>query len=76
MGNLFLIILAATVIMSLMVLTTLSALAPPSTVSACQTNANGCIKNGGPGNSFESPAEVSGCHVFPPVGECAKDTTH
>lgn len=43
-------------------------------VSACQENANGCIKNGGPGESFKSPAEVSGCHDLPPVDACAKDS--
>ena len=47
----------------------------PTQVLACQTNAIGCIKNNGPGASFQAPAEVSGCHVFPPVGECAKDST-
>ena len=42
---------------------------------ACQTNAIGCQKQGGPGSSFLSPPEVSGCHVFPPVGACAQDST-
>ena len=44
-------------------------------VSACETNAHGCIKNNGPGASGDSPAEVSGCHVFPPVPDCARSST-
>ena len=42
---------------------------------ACETNANGCIENGGPGSSIAAPPEVSGCHVFPPVPECAQSST-
>jgi hypothetical protein len=42
---------------------------------ACETNAEGCIEQGGPGSSFLAPAEVSGCHVFPPVGPCAQSST-
>jgi hypothetical protein len=44
-------------------------------VSACETNAQGCINNNGPGASVFSPPEVSGCHVFPPVSDCARDST-
>jgi hypothetical protein len=44
-------------------------------VSACETNAKGCIEQGGPGASFQSPPEVSGCHVFPPVAPCAQSST-
>ncbi|MEJ7641824.1 MAG: hypothetical protein WKF36_06475 [Candidatus Nitrosocosmicus sp.] len=40
---------------------------------ACQTNANGCIENGGPGASFASPPEVSGCRFFySPAAQCAQ----
>ena len=46
-----------------------------SSAYACETNAKGCIDQGGPGSSFLAPPEVSGCHVFPPVGECAFDST-
>jgi hypothetical protein len=42
---------------------------------ACETNAKGCIEQGGPGSSFLAPAEVSGCHVFPPVAPCAQSST-
>lgn len=42
---------------------------------ACETNAKGCIEQGGPGSSFLAPAEVSGCHFFPPVGACAQSST-
>ena len=46
-----------------------------SSAYACQTNAKGCIEQGGPGSSFLAPPEVSGCHVFPPVGPCAQSST-
>jgi hypothetical protein len=42
---------------------------------ACETNAKGCIEQGGPGSSGLAPAEVSGCHVFPPVAQCAQSST-
>lgn len=44
-------------------------------VFACQTNAQGCIAQDAPGQSFLSPPEVSGCHVFPPVPDCAVSST-
>jgi hypothetical protein len=46
-----------------------------SSAYACQTNAKGCIEQGGPGSSTLAPPEVSGCHVFPPVGPCAQSST-
>ena len=46
-----------------------------SSAYACQTNAKGCIEQGGPGSSSLAPPEVSGCHVFPPVGPCAQSST-
>jgi hypothetical protein len=46
-----------------------------SSVSACETNAIGCQKEGGPGASVASPPEVSGCSYFPPVGPCAQSST-
>jgi hypothetical protein len=40
---------------------------------ACETNANECIKNNGPGQSAFTPPEVSGCHVFEvPADDCAR----
>ena len=42
---------------------------------ACETNANGCVEQGGPGSSVLAPPEVSGCHVFPPAALCAQDST-
>ena len=44
-------------------------------VYACETNAKGCNEQGGPGASFQSPPEVSGCHDFPPVATCAQSST-
>lgn len=42
---------------------------------ACQTNAKGCIEQGGPGASVNAPAEASGCHFFPSVSDCARTST-
>ena len=67
--NIFVII--ATIIATI-VFSTIENLAAPA--SACQTNAKGCIKQGGPGASIIAPPEESGCHVLPPVGECAEST--
>jgi hypothetical protein len=63
--------------MTAAILTTTMAVSgnPFPSAYACQTNAKGCIEQGGPGSSFLAPPEVSGCHVFPPVGECAFDST-
>jgi hypothetical protein len=46
-----------------------------SSAYACQTNAKGCIEQGGPGSSSLAPPEVSGCHVSPAVGLCAQSST-
>jgi hypothetical protein len=46
-----------------------------SSAYACETNAKGCIAQGGPGQSGLSPPEVSGCHAFPPVAPCAQMST-
>jgi hypothetical protein len=37
-----------------------------------ETNAQGCIEQGGPGSSGLATPEVSGCHVFIPVAQCAQ----
>jgi hypothetical protein len=43
---------------------------------ACETNAKGCIEQGGPGQSGVAPPEVSGCHVFVlPADECTRNST-
>jgi hypothetical protein len=70
MKTFFILVVAAIVAVTL--LPTITSLAP--TASACQTNANGCIKNGGPGNSVTTPPEVSGCHFFD-TQQCVREST-
>ena len=41
---------------------------------ACETNAKGCIEQGGPGQSGVAPPEVSGCHFFD-IKQCVKEST-
>jgi hypothetical protein len=59
------------VMIPVMVISTMNTFVYP--VSACETNANGCVKNGGPGASGHNPAEVSGCHNLPLTDDCAKE---
>ena len=40
----------------------------------CETNAKGCIEQGGPGQSGVAPPEVSGCHFFD-IKQCVKEST-
>lgn len=42
---------------------------------ACYTPAQGCIEQGGPGQSFLARPEVAGCHFFPPTTDCVTSST-